>query len=150
TAAPNATAALASPQPRRAPTAASPQTAATSIGRAAEEPVVRGSAPRPTAEVYTVHPDVRAGTTDLSADARDDADAHANPVDVRRPRDPMRPLPPPPPADDTGPTEDAPDLAVLRAQLRAAQEARDRLAERVDRLQARAEVPVVTDVREYQ
>jgi hypothetical protein len=47
-------------------------------------------------------------------------------------------------------TEPGEDALVLRAQLRRAEEGRDRLADRVDRLRARMNVPVITDVDRYQ
>src|SRR5204863_9422605 len=66
----------------------------------------------------------------------------AGPVDVRRSRDDL----------SRAGSDDGADggQAELRAQLRAAEERRDRVAQRVDALRARVNVPVVTDVDEYQ
>ncbi len=59
-------------------------------------------------------------------------------------------LEPPAPAPDDEVTAPDEGALVLRAQLRRAEESRDRLADRVDRLRARLNVPVVTDVDRYQ
>ena len=98
---------------------------------------VAPTAGRPRSEIYTLHPDVRP----------DHGDVRADPADVRRARQPVvgdtRTE-----DDDVNPPDE--DALVLRAQLRRAEESRDRLAERVDRLRARMNVPVVTDVDRYQ
>jgi len=90
--------------------------------------IARATAPSP---VVTVPPPA----------GRPRPEIHTLHPDLRPDRDDVR--------DDevSAPDEDA---LVLRAQLRRAEESRDRLADRVDRLRARMDVPVVTDVDRYQ
>jgi hypothetical protein len=96
----------------------------TSAGR--EVAPVRQAASREAAEVYTVHPDVRAA-----------------PVGVERmPEDLGR--------DATADARDEEARADLRARLGRAEQRRQAIAERVGQLRARTNVPVIRDVDEYQ
>jgi hypothetical protein len=116
----------ASVAPAKAPAAPAPWTVRRAASR--DEPA-RGAtpAPAPDAEpqVTTVHPDVAAA-----------------PIDVERARDEDEQEPPEPPGVRVRP--------ALRARLDRALENRDAVAERVRDLRARANVPVIRDVDEYQ
>jgi hypothetical protein len=93
---------------------------------AAVAPRAAASLDEPSAEVMTVRPHVAAA-----------------PVDVERARD----------DDEPEPSAEGPDVRArpaLRARLDRALEHRDAVAERVRDLRARANVPVVKDVDEYQ
>jgi hypothetical protein len=96
----------------------------TSAGRDAAP--VRQAASREAAEVYTVHPDVRAA-----------------PVGVERMPEDLR-------GDATADARDEGARADLRARLGRAEQRRQAIAERVSQLRARTNVPVIRDVEEYQ
>jgi hypothetical protein len=97
----------------------------------------RPPSPRRTAQIDTVHPDVRALPVAMRAD----------PADVRLAREPIARNARATSDEVREPGEDTP---ILRAQLSRAEESRDRLAERVGRLRARTNVSVITDVDRYQ
>jgi len=96
----------------------------TSVGRGAAP--VRQAASRDAAEVYTVHPDVRAA-----------------PVGVERMPEDLR-------GDTTADARDEEARADLRARLVRAEQRRQAIGERVSQLRARTNVPVIKDVGEYQ
>ena len=120
----------ASPRPRAR--ASLPRRPPAMVAASPSAPSPRPSAPaaRPAAQVQTLHPDV-----------------HTEPAGVQRASDTLGRDPGDPDLDQR---DDRAAQAALRAQLRRAEERRDRLAERVDDLRERINVPVVTDVAAYQ
>ena len=103
----------------------------TSIGRDAgaapvRQAASREAASREAAEVYTVHPDVRAAPVGVER----------MPEDLRR--------------DSTAGARDEDARADLRARLSRAEQRRQALTERLSQLRARTNVPVVRNVDEYQ
>jgi hypothetical protein len=96
----------------------------TSVGR--DVAPVRQAASREAAEVYTVHPEVRAAPVEVEQ----------MPEDLRR--------------DPTADARDEAARADLRARLGRAEQRRQAVSERVSQLRARTNVPVIRDVDEYQ
>ena len=102
----------------------SPPARRTSVGR--DVAPVRQAASREAAEVYTVHPEVRAAPVEVEQ----------MPEDLRR--------------DATADARDEAPRADLRARLGRAEQRRQAISERVSQLRARTNVPVIRDVDEYQ